>query len=131
MNLNKIHLQIIRSPSQPERYRRGGVFAPTEEKEASDAPPKLPTNLRRRCNMIKLGNVNKTYYGGSPLHVLKGINLEVAKANWSPSWAPRVRASPRYSISSAFSTTTTAATTISLASSSKTSTRPKPPPATT
>ncbi len=29
--------------------------------------------------MIKLENVNKTYYGGSPLHVLKGINLEVAQ----------------------------------------------------
>ncbi len=29
--------------------------------------------------MIKLENVNKTYYGGSPLHVLKGIDLEVAQ----------------------------------------------------
>jgi len=29
--------------------------------------------------MIKLENVNKTYHGGSPLHVLKGIDLEVAQ----------------------------------------------------
>lgn len=29
--------------------------------------------------MIKLENINKTYHGGSPLHVLKGINLEVAQ----------------------------------------------------
>ena len=29
--------------------------------------------------MIKLENINKTYHNGSPLHVLKGINLEVAK----------------------------------------------------
>ncbi|MDR1181786.1 MAG: ABC transporter ATP-binding protein [Bacteroidales bacterium] len=29
--------------------------------------------------MIKLENVNKTYYSGAPLHVLKGINLEIAK----------------------------------------------------
>ncbi len=29
--------------------------------------------------MIKLENVNKTYYGGSPLYVLKGIDLEVAQ----------------------------------------------------
>ena len=29
--------------------------------------------------MIKLENINKTYHNGSPLHVLKGINLEVGK----------------------------------------------------
>lgn len=29
--------------------------------------------------MIKIRNLNKTYYGGSPLHVLKGINLDVKK----------------------------------------------------
>ena len=27
--------------------------------------------------MIKLENINKTYNNGSPLHVLKGIDLEV------------------------------------------------------
>lgn len=29
--------------------------------------------------MIELENINKTYYNGSPLHVLKGINLSVKK----------------------------------------------------
>jgi len=29
--------------------------------------------------MIKLQKINKTYYSGSPLHVLKGIDLEVQK----------------------------------------------------
>jgi len=29
--------------------------------------------------MIKLTNINKTYYNGSPLHVLKGIDLEIEK----------------------------------------------------
>jgi len=29
--------------------------------------------------MIKLQQINKTYYNGSPLHVLKGINLEIQK----------------------------------------------------
>ncbi|MDL2243446.1 ABC transporter ATP-binding protein [Bacteroidales bacterium OttesenSCG-928-J19] len=29
--------------------------------------------------MIKLENVNKTYYSAAPLHVLKGINLEIGK----------------------------------------------------
>ena len=29
--------------------------------------------------MIKLENINKTYNNGSPLHVLKGIDLEVGK----------------------------------------------------
>ena len=29
--------------------------------------------------MIKLNNINKTYYNGSPLHVLKGIDLEIKK----------------------------------------------------
>jgi putative ABC transport system ATP-binding protein len=29
--------------------------------------------------MIRLENINKTYYGGSSLHVLKGVNLNIAK----------------------------------------------------
>ena len=29
--------------------------------------------------MIKLNDINKTYYTGTPLHVLKGINLNIAK----------------------------------------------------
>ena len=29
--------------------------------------------------MIKLENIHKTYHGGSPLHVLKGIDLEVSQ----------------------------------------------------
>ena len=29
--------------------------------------------------MIKLTNIHKTYYGGAPLHVLKGIDLEIEK----------------------------------------------------
>lgn len=29
--------------------------------------------------MIRLENINKTYHGGSPLHVLKGIDLEVTQ----------------------------------------------------
>jgi putative ABC transport system ATP-binding protein len=29
--------------------------------------------------MIKLEQINKTYYNGSPLHVLKGIDLEIKK----------------------------------------------------
>lgn len=29
--------------------------------------------------MIKLENINKTYFNGSPLHVLKGIDLEIEK----------------------------------------------------
>ncbi|SBW03409.1 ABC transporter ATP-binding protein [uncultured Dysgonomonas sp.] len=29
--------------------------------------------------MIRINNLNKTYYNGAPLHVLKGINLEVEK----------------------------------------------------
>lgn len=29
--------------------------------------------------MIRLKNINKTYYNGAPLHVLKGINLDIKK----------------------------------------------------
>ena len=29
--------------------------------------------------IIKLTNVHKTYFGGAPLHVLKGVNLEIAR----------------------------------------------------
>ena len=29
--------------------------------------------------MIRIKNLNKTYYNGAPLHVLKGVNMEVEK----------------------------------------------------
>ena len=32
--------------------------------------------------MIKIRNLNKTYYSGAPLHVLKGINMEVDKGEF-------------------------------------------------
>jgi putative ABC transport system ATP-binding protein len=32
--------------------------------------------------MIRLTNINKTYYNGAPLHVLKGINLEIKKGEF-------------------------------------------------
>lgn len=32
--------------------------------------------------MIKIRDLNKTYFGASPLHVLKGINLDVAKGEF-------------------------------------------------
>lgn len=31
--------------------------------------------------IIELKDLNKTYYGGSPLHVLKGINLDIEEGN--------------------------------------------------
>ena len=30
-------------------------------------------------NVISLKNIHKTYHSGSPLHVLKGINIEIKK----------------------------------------------------
>ena len=35
-----------------------------------------------RKTMIHLKNINKTYYNGAPLHVLKGINLDIAKGEF-------------------------------------------------
>ena len=32
--------------------------------------------------MIKLTNINKTYYTGAPLHVLKGMNLEIKRGEF-------------------------------------------------
>lgn len=32
--------------------------------------------------MIKISDLNKTYYSGAPLHVLKGVNLEVGKGEF-------------------------------------------------
>ncbi len=32
--------------------------------------------------MIRLRNINKTYYNGAPLHVLKGIHLEIQKGEF-------------------------------------------------
>ena len=30
-----------------------------------------------RSKIIQLTNINKTYYAGAPLHVLKGVNLDI------------------------------------------------------
>ena len=35
-----------------------------------------------RLNMIKLENINKTYNNGAPLHVLKGIDLDIRKGEF-------------------------------------------------
>ena len=32
--------------------------------------------------MLLLKNIHKTYHAGSPLHVLKGINLEIEKGEF-------------------------------------------------
>ncbi|MFV0396779.1 MAG: ATP-binding cassette domain-containing protein, partial [Bacteroidales bacterium] len=32
--------------------------------------------------MITLKGINKTYFGGAPLHVLKGINLQIEKGEF-------------------------------------------------
>lgn len=32
--------------------------------------------------MIHLSNINKTYYNGAPLHVLKGIDLTISKGEY-------------------------------------------------
>ena len=34
------------------------------------------------CPMIHLENINKTYYNGAPLHVLKGITLDIHKGEF-------------------------------------------------
>lgn len=38
--------------------------------------------LKKQTNMIRLTNINKTYNNGSPLHVLKGIDLEIEKGEF-------------------------------------------------
>lgn len=62
--------------------------------------------------MIKLENINKTYDNGSPLHVLKGIDLTVEKGELVSIMGASDRANRRCSTSSASSTTMTAAATI-------------------
>lgn len=32
--------------------------------------------------MIHLENINKTYHNGAPLHVLKGINLDIERGEF-------------------------------------------------
>ena len=41
-----------------------------------------PRNLTYRIRMIHLKDINKTYQGAQPLHVLKGINLDIAKGEF-------------------------------------------------
>ena len=44
--------------------------------------------------MIKLENINKTYNNGSPLHVLKGIDLDVEKGELVSIMGASVRENP-------------------------------------
>ena len=39
--------------------------------------------------MIVLENINKTYHNGAPLHVLKGIDLEIGKGELVSIWRER------------------------------------------
>ena len=36
--------------------------------------------------MIHLENINKTYHNGAPLHVLKGINLDIERGEFVSLW---------------------------------------------
>lgn len=46
--------------------------------------------------MIHLKDINKTYQGAQPLHVLKGINLDIERGEFVSSWEHRVQANPPY-----------------------------------
>ena len=43
--------------------------------------------------MIHLEGINKTYFNGAPLHVLKGIDLDIEK-RWCLLWARPDRENP-------------------------------------
>lgn len=44
--------------------------------------------------MIHLEGINKTYFNGAPLHVLKGIDLDIEKERWCLLWGRRDRGNP-------------------------------------
>ena len=44
--------------------------------------PPIASNTKKRKTMIRLTDINKTYHNGSPLHVLKGINLHIEKGEF-------------------------------------------------
>ena len=44
--------------------------------------PPIASNTKKRKTMIRLTDINKTYHNGSPLHVLKGINLHIGKGEF-------------------------------------------------
>lgn len=46
--------------------------------------------------LIELKDVNKTYQGAQPLHVLKGIDLTIGKGEFVRLWERRDQANPRF-----------------------------------
>ena len=44
--------------------------------------------------MIHLEGINKTYFNGAPLHVLKGIDLDIEKGEMVLLWGRRDRGNP-------------------------------------
>jgi ABC-type antimicrobial peptide transport system, ATPase component len=51
-----------------------GIFATFCTTQAS--------NIKKFLNMIHLEGINKTYYSGAPLHVLKGIDLDIERGEF-------------------------------------------------
>ena len=73
--------------------------------------------------MIKLKDINKTYQGAQPLHVLKGINLDIDKGEFVSIMGASGSGKSPCSTSSASSTTMIRANTGSPIRSSRTSPR--------
>lgn len=46
--------------------------------------------------MIQLKGINKTYFNGAPLHVLKGIDLDIEKGEMVSIWERPVPGSQPY-----------------------------------
>lgn len=65
--------------------------------------------------MIHLKDINKTYQGAQPLHVLKGITLDIAEGEFVSIMGASGSGKLLCSIFSVFSTTTTRANTRSQA----------------
>ena len=62
----------------PRRRPQTERFSQTTDAAGLQLPGEK-TSMQTKKTMIKLHAIHKTYNNGSPLHVLKGIDLEVAR----------------------------------------------------
>ena len=82
-----MHVKIRKRIGNPTLYNAKINYSPQElinkvKSKCCGIKVIAKTSIKSKKVVIQLKDINKTYYNGAPLHVLKGINLDIAKGEF-------------------------------------------------